>query len=173
MVRLLLFYELEIKTVYSFISWKVRYFHWKCERNRKHLKPLSNLSKNKFWICLDSQNTAHREYNILYSLWASPLLRKSELLYIRDKISYNDIKYYFAFLQKDRESGVWRMKVLLSNVSRKNGYMIIDVFFSVLSGMNYPVLAHDDTMLKFIDVDEKFKKTEIRYDFRTRKIIMG
>ena len=50
--------------------------------------------------------------------------------------------------------------------------MIIDVFFSVLSGMNYPVLA-DDTMLKFIDVDEKFKKTEIRYDFRTRKIIMG
>ena len=41
--------------------------------------------------------------------------------------------------------------------------MIIDVFFSVLSGMNYPVLAHDDTMLKFIDVDEKFKKTEIRY----------
>ena len=45
------------------------------------------------------------------------------------------------------------MKVLLSNVSRKN--------------------AHDDTMLKFIDVDEKFKKTEIRYDFRTRKIIMG
>ena len=61
------------------------------------------------------------------------------------------------------------MKVLLSNVSRKNG----DVFFSVLSGMNYPVLAHDDTMLKFIDVDEKFKKTEIRYDFRTRKIIMG
>lgn len=43
--------------------------------------------------------------------------------------------------------------------------MIIDVFFSVLSGMNYPVLAHDDTMLKFIDVDEKFKKTEIRYDF--------
>ena len=55
----------------------------------------------------------------------------------------------------------------------ENGYMIIDVFFSVLSGMNYPVLAHDDTMLKFIDVDEKFKKTEIRYDFRTRKIIMG
>ena len=54
------------------------------------------------------------------------------------------------------------MKVLLSNVSRKNGYMIIDVFFSVLSGMNYPVLAHDDTMLKFIDVDEKFKKTEIQ-----------
>ena len=40
--------------------------------------------------------------------------------------------------------------------------MIIDVFFSVLSGMNYPVLAHDDTMLKFIDVDEKFKKTEIQ-----------
>ena len=100
-------------------------------------------------------------------------LYKSELLYIGDKISYNDIKYYFAFLQKDRESGVWRMKVLLSNVSRKNGYMIIDVFFSVLSGMNYPVLAHDDTMLKFIDVDEKFKKTEIRYDFRTLKIIMG
>ena len=33
-------------------------------------------------------------------------LYKSELLYIGDKISYNDIKYYFAFLQKDRESGV-------------------------------------------------------------------
>ena len=34
-------------------------------------------------------------------------------------------------------------------------------------------VSADDTMLKFIDVDEKFKKTEIRYDFRTRKIIMG
>ena len=34
-------------------------------------------------------------------------------------------------------------------------------------------VVRDDTMLKFIDVDEKFKKTEIRYDFRTRKIIMG
>ena len=44
--------------------------------------------------------------NAQLSSKASPLLRKSELLYIRDKISYNDIKYYFAFLQKDRESGV-------------------------------------------------------------------
>ena len=43
------------------------------------------------------------------------------------------------------------------------------LFFGVVRD----VLAHDDTMLKFIDVDEKFKKTEIRYDFRTRKIIMG
>ena len=38
---------------------------------------------------------------------------------------------------------------------------------------DYRCLFFDDTMLKFIDVDEKFKKTEIRYDFRTRKIIMG
>ena len=38
--------------------------------------------------------------NAQLSSKASPLLRKSELLYIRDKISYNDIKYYFAFLYK-------------------------------------------------------------------------
>ena len=62
------------------------------------------------------------------------------------------------------------MKVLLSNVSRKNGYMIIDVFFSVLSGMNYPVLAHDDTMLKFIDVDEKFKKTKFAMIFAPERL---
>ena len=35
---------------------------------RNYLKPPSNSSKNKFWICLGSQSTAHREYNILY-LW--------------------------------------------------------------------------------------------------------
>ena len=58
------------------------------------------------------------------------------------------------------------MKVLLSNVSRKNGYMIIDVFFSVLSGMNYPVLAHDDTMLKFIDVDAKEELKRALLDYR-------
>ena len=35
---------------------------------RNYLKPPSNSSKNKFWICLGSQSTAYREYNILY-LW--------------------------------------------------------------------------------------------------------
>ena len=45
-------------------------------------------------------------FNCLLDGMHTTLLRKSELLYIRDKISYNDIKYYFAFLQKDRESGV-------------------------------------------------------------------
>ena len=45
-------------------------------------------------------------FNCLLGGMHTTLLRKSELLYIRDKISYNDIKYYFAFLQKDRESGV-------------------------------------------------------------------
>ena len=52
--------------------------------------------------------------------------------------------------------------------------MITDVFFGKLSGMNYPaLLVTTDTRLKLIDVDEKFKKTEIRAMIRTRKIIMG
>lgn len=65
------------------------------------------------------------------------------------------------------------MKVLLSGVSRKNGYMIIDVFYSVLSAMNYPVIAHRDNMLKFMDVDEGFQVTRLQYDFRSRKVMMG
>lgn len=65
------------------------------------------------------------------------------------------------------------MKVLLSNVSRKNGYMIIDVFYSVLSAMNYPVTAHRDDMLRFMDIDEGFTITTLKYDFRTRKVMMG
>lgn len=65
------------------------------------------------------------------------------------------------------------MKVLLSNVSRKNGYMIIDVFYSVLSAMNYPVIAHRDTMLKFMDVDEGFQITTLKYDFRSQKVMIG
>ena len=64
------------------------------------------------------------------------------------------------------------MKVLLSDISRKNGYMIIDVFYSVLSAMNYPVIAHSDNMLRFMDVDEGFKITTLKYDFRTRKVMM-
>ena len=64
------------------------------------------------------------------------------------------------------------MKVLLNNISAKNGYMIIDVFYSVLSGMNYPVMSHDASHLKFIDIDEGFKITTLRYDFHGKKIVM-
>ena len=65
------------------------------------------------------------------------------------------------------------MKVLLKGISPKNGYMIIDVFYSVLSGMNYPVMSHDASSIQFIDIDEGFKKTTLRYDFHGKKILMG
>lgn len=65
------------------------------------------------------------------------------------------------------------MKVLLSGISSKNGYMIIDVFYSVLSGMNYPVVSHDASSIQFIDLDENFKITTLRYDFHGKKILMG
>ncbi|MDO4978034.1 MAG: hypothetical protein Q4E53_12320 [Eubacteriales bacterium] len=65
------------------------------------------------------------------------------------------------------------MKVLLSNISAKNGYMIIDLFHSVLSGMNYPVMSHDASTLKFIDIDDGFQIVTLRYDFHGKKILMG
>lgn len=65
------------------------------------------------------------------------------------------------------------MKVLLRNISAKNGYMIIDVFHSVLTGMNYPVMSHDASSLSFIDIDDGFKITTLRYDFHGKKILMG
>lgn len=64
------------------------------------------------------------------------------------------------------------MRVLLSGISSKNGYMIIDVFYSVLSGMNYPVISHDASSIRFIDLDEGFKVTTLRYDFHGKKILM-
>ena len=65
------------------------------------------------------------------------------------------------------------MKVLLKNISPKNGYMIIDVFYSVLSGMNYPVMSHDASSIRFIDIDDGFKATTLRYDFHGKKVLMG
>ncbi|MBQ9156683.1 MAG: hypothetical protein IJ137_07880 [Eubacterium sp.] len=64
------------------------------------------------------------------------------------------------------------MKVLLSGISREIGYQVIDAFYTVLSGMNYPITAHRDDMLTFVDVDEGFKKTTIKYDIRTRSIVL-
>ncbi len=51
--------------------------------------------------------------------------------------------------------------------------MIIDVFYTVLAAMNYPVISHDASSLKFIDIDEGFKATTLRYDFHGKKILMG
>ena len=48
--------------------------------------------------------------------------------------------------------------------------MIIDVFFSVLSGMNYPVLAHDDTMLKFIDVHDNLSGAKFAMIFAPERL---
>ena len=64
------------------------------------------------------------------------------------------------------------MKVLLSNISPKNGYMIIDIFYTVLSGMNYPVKDHDASKVRFIDVDDGFRLTTLRYDFHGKKIVI-
>lgn len=64
------------------------------------------------------------------------------------------------------------MKVLLSGISRENGHMIIHVFYSALSGMNYPVMAHRDDMLRFIDIDEGFQTVTLKYDIRTRRVLL-
>ncbi len=64
------------------------------------------------------------------------------------------------------------MKVLLSNVSRENAYRIIGAFYAALSGMNYPVIAHRDDMLRFMDIDDGFKTLTLKYDIRTRRILM-
>lgn len=64
------------------------------------------------------------------------------------------------------------MKVLLSNVSREKGHMIIDAFYTALSGMNYPLIAHRDDMLTFMDIDEGFKTMTLKYDIRTRRVML-
>ena len=64
------------------------------------------------------------------------------------------------------------MKVLLSNVSRENGYKIIDAFYSALSAMNYPLIAHRDDMLSFMDIDDGFQTMTLKYDIRTRRVLM-
>ena len=50
--------------------------------------------------------------------------------------------------------------------------MIIDIFYTVLAGMNYPVKYHDASKVRFIDVDEGFRMTTLRYDFHGKKIVM-
>jgi hypothetical protein len=50
--------------------------------------------------------------------------------------------------------------------------MIINAFYLALSGMNYPVIAHRDDMLKFLDIDEGFKTMTLKYDIRTRRVLM-
>ena len=64
------------------------------------------------------------------------------------------------------------MKVLLSNVSRENGHRIIDAFYSALSTMNYPVIAHRDDMLVFMDIDDGFQTVTLKYDIRTRRVLL-
>ena len=64
------------------------------------------------------------------------------------------------------------MKVLLSNIDSKKGYMIIDIFYTVLTGMNYPVRFHDASKVQFVDIDEGFRLTTLRYDFHGKKIVM-
>ncbi len=50
--------------------------------------------------------------------------------------------------------------------------MIIDIFYTALAGMNYPVKYHDASKVQFIDVDEGFRLTTLRYDFYGKKIVM-
>ncbi len=65
------------------------------------------------------------------------------------------------------------MKVLLSGIDAKKGYMVIDIFYSVLAGMNYPVKYHDESKIQFVDIDDGFRLTSLRYDFHGKKIILG
>ena len=92
-------------------------------------------------------------------------------------IIYNVIKWNYVYLQigilPGYPSGGVVMKVLLSNISPKDGYMIIDIFYTVLTGMNYPVSFHDASMIRFTDVDEGLKPTILRYDFHGKKIIIS
>lgn len=65
------------------------------------------------------------------------------------------------------------MKVLLSGIDAKKGYMVIDIFYTVLAGMNYPVKYHDESMIRFVDMEDGFKLTTLRYDFHGKKITLG
>ena len=64
------------------------------------------------------------------------------------------------------------MKVMMSNVPRKTAYEIIEGFYTAFCAMNYPVKAYRKGVLHFIDVDDNFRKTVIRYDDTRSSIIM-
>ncbi len=64
------------------------------------------------------------------------------------------------------------MKVMMANVPRKTAYEIIDGFHAAFLAMNYPVQSYRKGVLQFIDLDDNFRKTVIRYDDTRKSIIM-
>ena len=64
------------------------------------------------------------------------------------------------------------LKVLMSGIPRKTAYEIIDGFRAGFAAMNYPVIEYREGVLRFLDIDEGFKKSVIRYDRFGQKIIM-
>lgn len=64
------------------------------------------------------------------------------------------------------------MKVLLTGVSRREAYKIIEGFYAAMSSMNYPVKEYREGFLRFVDVDEGFRMSELRFDAVGRRIIL-
>ena len=74
-------------------------------------------------------------------------------------------------------SGVGReqvvtMKVLMSGIPRKTAYEIISGFHAGFKAMNYPVMEYREGFLRFLDIDEGFKKSVIRYEGSGKRILL-
>lgn len=64
------------------------------------------------------------------------------------------------------------MKVLMSGVPRKTAYEIISGFYAGFLAMNYPVIEYREGLLRFLDIDEGFTRSRIRYDGTGQRIIL-
>lgn len=96
------------------------------------------------------------------------ILNLVKILYKDEGMGYNDIRIILPF---GRFGGI-DMKVLLAGVSRKEAYKIIEGFYAALSSMNYPVKEYRAGLLRFIDVDEGFRMSELRFDAAGSRIIL-
>ncbi len=83
-------------------------------------------------------------------------------------MGYNDIR---IILSSDRFGGIG-MKVLLSGVSRREAYKIIEGFYAALTSMNYPVKEYREGRLCFVDIDDGFRMSELRFDAVGSRIIL-
>ena len=64
------------------------------------------------------------------------------------------------------------MKVLLSGVSRREAYKIIEGFYAALASMNYPVKEYREGLLRFVDIDDGFRMSELRFDAIGSRIVL-
>ena len=83
-------------------------------------------------------------------------------------MGYNDIR---IILSSDRFGGIG-MKVLLSGVSRREAYKIIEGFYAALTSMNYPGKEYREGLLRYLDIDDGFRMAELRFDAVGSRIVL-